>query len=79
MSAADRTKKLEEFKSYYLGNAKYSHEKLNGSKANVEVSGVGYQKSVHKTVSQNETFDLVKENNYWRIEGARLSASFRVN
>jgi hypothetical protein len=78
MTVAERNKKLDEFKTYYLGNAKYPGEKINGNTASVEVRGMGYQPSVHKTTSQTETFELVRENSYWRIAGAKLSATFRL-
>ena len=78
MNVSERNKKLDEFKTYYLGNAKYVGEKTTGNSAKVDVRGTGYQPSVHKNATQTETFDLVKENNYWRIEGARLSATFKL-
>jgi hypothetical protein len=78
MDAAARNKKLDEFKTYYLANAVYLDEKITGNAAKVNVRGTGYQPSVHKTAAQTETFDLVRENNYWRIEGARLTATFKL-
>lgn len=73
-----RNKKLDELKLYYLGSAKYSDEKINGTNATVTVRGIGYQPSLKKNVSQSETFDLVREDKYWRIAGARLSATFKL-
>jgi hypothetical protein len=78
MNVAARNKKLNEFKTYYLGNAKFLGEKITGTTAKVNVRGIGYQPSVHKNTSQTETFELVRENNYWRITGARLSATFKL-
>lgn len=78
MDTAQRNKKLDEFKTYYLGNAKYRDEKITGDKATVTVRGTGYQPSVKKIVSQTETFELERENKYWRITGARLSATFKL-
>jgi hypothetical protein len=73
----EQAKQLKQFKAYYISSPKFLEEKIDGSKAHLKLTGTGM--SGDKPFSASSEVNLVREDNYWRVDSATLTGTVNLD